>query len=103
MIAVPKRPRPHQPEPDEFDFTPVEIPLRQQLINQIAVGAVESANELRELMKRETSKLGSVDGETPVASGTSHAIWNKDGEILESLPLTATPEARAWFDESGNT
>ena len=104
MIAVPKRPRPHQARFEKEQATPDELPLKQQLITQMARGDTVAAEELRQLLR--LNSLHRADDAQSIheagTSGGSYATWLVGEEVIEELLLTATRGARELFEGSSH-
>ncbi|NQY03400.1 MAG: hypothetical protein HRT76_09090 [Halieaceae bacterium] len=89
MIAVPKKPRPHQlelqPKNDES--------LKQRLIRQIAQGDTSGAEATRAEIAVEKLRIERAH----IKTETCRQAYIIDGEVVESIELTATPEAADYF------
>lgn len=99
MVAVPKRPRPHQPEREQKEQ---RESLKQQLIQYVVRGDVKSAQDIRSRLELESAQK-SLEEEMRLEktlSDASFALWTVDGEVVERTILSATPEARKLFPAS---
>jgi hypothetical protein len=96
--AVPRRPRPHSPVAGPS--AKIQS-LKEQLIQRIVRGDQEGAESMRRQLRIESLKQ-QADQEAANAApetGASIAVWlGADGE-RESVEMTATPEAQAYFDQ----
>ena len=98
--AVPRKPRPHQPERRKV---PRVESLKQRLMQQIATGDVKGAESTREAIRHEglhrrirEIEMAAAANSAPEAS-TVH--WVSHDGTEESIEMTATPEAKAYFAE----
>jgi len=91
-ISVPKQPRPHQLEPTAKSTAS----LKQQLIRQLACGDTTGAKQTRLLMA-ESNARG-----TAVEPRHCHAVMIEDGRVVETVKMTATPEARDYFESASS-
>lgn len=96
--AIPKRARPHKPDPDQ---TSRIQSLKEQLIQHVIRGDQGAAETMRQELRVEQLKKQALQhaANSPEQPGTSSANWlGPDGEE-ESIELTATPEAKAYFEQ----
>ena len=85
--AVPREARPHQ-------AVVTAVPratLKQQLIRQLACGDARGARETRLLLAESNARKNAVQ------PTNCHAVLIEDGRVVETVRMTATPEARALF------
>ena len=96
--AVPKRPRPHQHS--RAEMAGIES-LKQKLVQQIAGGDTVGAEATREKIRLERMHKRVIEMETAANSApeASTVHWVSDDGQEESIEMTATPEAQAYFKE----
>lgn len=87
-ISVPRQARPHQSAPSH----PPRASLKQQLILQLACGDTAGARNTRLLLAESRAR------EPMPPPSTCHAVVIEDGQVVETMKMTATPGARALFD-----
>ena len=96
MIAVPKRPRPHQHKLEQP--RPLES-LKERLIQHVLRGDHQSAEAVRaEICLLRAQQIAARESAAHEERGTCTAQWVVDHRVVEEVELTATPEARQWFD-----
>lgn len=97
MNAVPKKPRPQQPDPEK----PVRLEsLKERLVQHVLRGEHQSAEALRaEIHLLRARQLNPPITAANQETGASTAEWLVGDHIVETMELEATPEAREWFDE----
>ena len=96
--AVPRKPRPHQPE--RRKVARVES-LKQRLMQQIATGDLTGAESTREAIRHERlhSRIREMEAAANSAPESSTVHWVSHDGTEESIEMTATPEAKAYFAE----
>ncbi|KZX60547.1 hypothetical protein A3709_00280 [Halioglobus sp. HI00S01] len=96
IVAIPKRPRPHQPEAQ----VPANDSRKRELIEMLARGDFHGAESIREEMCAAKEKVVSKHEATatPANNELSFVSWRNDEGELETLEMTATPEAQAYFE-----
>ncbi len=106
MIAVPKKPRPHQWKPEQ---KPVEsASVKQELIGHIARGETAQANLVRRELQRKLSEQRArlreeslqrteeslkLEDDNIQQPQESWVEWIENGEVVESIRLTTACHA----------
>lgn len=96
--AIPKKARPHKP--GQGRASRIQS-LKEQLIQHVIRGDQGAAETMRQELRVEQLKKQALQhaANSPNSPGASSANWlGPDGEH-ESIELTATPEARAYFEQ----
>ncbi|QFU75355.1 hypothetical protein EY643_06650 [Halioglobus maricola] len=95
-VAIPRNPRPHQP----LDKKNGQDGRKQRLIERIARGDLHGAESVRQEIRDEYAARVTKTAPVESANGElSFVSWrNSEGEI-ETLEMTATREAKAYFKE----
>ncbi len=96
--AVPKKPRPHQ---DSHQQPTRAESLKQRLVQQIAMGDANGAESTRAKIQHERLQKRIEEMETAANSApeSSTVHWVSNDGAEESIEMTATPEAKAYFSE----
>ena len=71
--------------------------LKQQLVSRLASGDIAGAHQVSALL-RASQRPATIDG-----SCDCSAVTMLDGRVVESIEMTATPEAAEFFAELPDT
>lgn len=96
--AIPRQARSHPPSPSQGSCIQS---LKERLIQHVIRGNPGAAETMRDELRIEQLKKRALRhaAKSPAMPGASSASWlGPDGE-QEFIELTATPEARAYFEQ----